>query len=350
MGNKKNKRGSTSIITTIERTPDNDYGVMSDPDEIVSPIISPSPSSASSMSPLPLPLLMPELPELPATTTTTTATTAATTTTTTTTTTATATAATTTLDEYSHNHTEPSHSPPLQPSRQPSSQPSSPQQSPSLEPQKSSSQQQQQQPPSKSLAALQLKLSRDKNFSKKITLHTFFSYVILAMEMERASSASIARISPFAVQDLIEYMIEHHTETEATRIYLHTLIDTGVIKCLIESIIEFNKDQTEAFNKLLTEEQIELEMISIQESTRQSSSAAAAAATDPSRATQTPQDSESMVTRIRNFFKRCFVCCQCRRQGCRNDEKKIYEPKAVNCETTTDHQEVSNGDQSHPRK
>ncbi len=181
------------------------------------------------------------------------------------------------------------------------------------------------------------------------------------MEMERASSASIARISPFAVQDLIEYMIEHHTETEATRIYLHTLIDTGVIKCLIESIIEFNKDQTEAFNKLLTEEQIELEMISIQESTRQSSSAAnaatanaatanAAAATDPSRATQTPQDSQSMVTRIRNFFKRCFVCCQCRRQGRRNDEKKIYEPKAVNCETTTDHQEVSSGDQSHPRK
>lgn len=342
MGNKKNKRGSTSIITTIERTPDNDYGVMSDPDEIVSPIISPSPSSASSMSPLPLPLLMPELP---------TATTAATTTAATATT-----ATTTTLDEYSHNHTEPSHSPPLQPSRQPSTQPSSPQQSPSLEPQKSSSQQQQQQPPSKSLAALQLKLSRDKNFSKKITLHTFFSYVILAMEMERASSASIARISPFAVQDLIEYMIEHHTETEATRIYLHTLIDTGVIKCLIESIIEFNKDQTEAFNKLLTEEQIELEMISIQESTRQSSSAAAAtaaanaAATDPSRATQTPQDSESMVTRIRNFFKRCFVCCQCRRQGRRNDEKKIYEPKAVNCETTTDHQEVSNGDQSHPRK
>ena len=321
---------------------------MSDPDEIVSPIISPSPSSASAMNPLPLPLLLPELPELPATTTTTTTTTTATATATT--------ATTTTLDEYSHNHTEPSHSPPLQPSRQPSTQPSSPQQSPSLEPQKSSSQQQQQQPPSKSLAALQLKLSRDKNFSKKITLHTFFSYVILAMEMERASSASIARISPFAVQDLIEYMIEHHTETEATRIYLHTLIDTGVIKCLIESIIEFNKDQTEAFNKLLTEEQIELEMISIQESTRQSSSAAAAtaaanaAATDPSRATQTPQDSESMVTRIRNFFKRCFVCCKCRRQGCRNDEKKIYEPKAVNCETTTDHQEVSNGDQSHPRK
>ena len=339
MGNKKNKRGSTSIITTIERTPDNDYGVMSDPDEIVSPIISPSPSSASAMSPLPLPLLMPELPAATTTTTATAATTTAATT-------------TTTLDEYSHNHTEPSHSPPLQPSRQPSTQPSSPQQSPSLEPQKSSSQQQQQQPPSKSLAALQLKLSRDKNFSKKITLHTFFSYVILAMEMERASSASIARISPFAVQDLIEYMIEHHTETEATRIYLHTLIDTGVIKCLIESIIEFNKDQTEAFNKLLTEEQIELEMISIQESTRQSSSAAAAtaAATDPSRATQTPQDSESMVTRIRNFFKRCFVCCQCRRQGRRNDEKKIYEPKAVNCETTTDHQEVSNGDQSHPRK
>jgi hypothetical protein len=154
-----------------------------------------------------------------------------------------------------------------------------------------------------------------------MTLHTFFSYIILALETERASSASIAHISPDNVQHLIEYMIEHHTETDAVRIYLQTLIDTGVVKNLIESIIEFNKDQTEAFNKLLTTEQIELELTaSIHESR----------VTTTTESPQTPQDSATS-SGSGNFFKRFFTSCLC---CCRRRRRDIPQP-VIDAEMTT---------------
>jgi hypothetical protein len=269
-GNKKNKRGSIPIISQkteqlMERTPDNDYGVLSDPDEITTPVITgtePSPCQPATSDDAP-------------------------------------------RDDI---HTEQSPLSDSQPSSQPSSQeqpPSSQLSSPSLQPQKQETQL------LPSVNSLELKLSTDKNYSKKITLHTFFSYIILALEMERASSASIAHISPDNVQHLIEYMIEHHTESESVRIYLQTLIDTGVVKNLIESVIEFNKDQTEAFNKLVTREQIELELAaSIQESR----------VTTTTESPQTPQDSATSRGRG-NFFKRLFTSCLCccRRRRPRRD-------------------------------
>jgi hypothetical protein len=299
-GNKKNKRHSVSPNTEqqlIERTAENDYGVLSDPDETA------------------------------ITTSTVTAMEAATAT-------ATAVEAEAAMEANRLNddiHTEQLTLSDSQQSLPPSSPLSSQEQPPSK--QSSSPLLQSQIPESqlspsnkKSLIALQLKLTRDKNFSRKITLHTFFSYIILALEMERASSASIARISPNNVQHLIEYMIEHHSETEAVRIYLQTLIDTGVVKNLIESVIEFNKDQTEAFNKLLTSEQLELEISSIQEDKRTAKSVEVAADNEqgPAPAPQTSQD--SMTTRIRNFFKRCVCCCQPRRrrqQERRNNEEEL---------------------------
>jgi hypothetical protein len=168
-----------------------------------------------------------------------------------------------------------------------------------------------------------------------MTLHTFFSYIILALEMERASSTSIASISPDNVQHLIEYMIEHHSETDAVRIYLQTLIDTGVVKNLIESIIEFNKDQTEAFNKLITTEQIELELAaSIQESR--------VTTTTTTESPQTPQDSAtSSSTRSGSgsFFKRlftsCLCCCLRRRRHRRSSDSHIIPQPVIDAEMTT---------------
>ena len=98
---------------------------------------------------------------------------------------------------------------------------------------------------------LQLKLSTDKSFSRKITLHTFFSYIILAIEIQRSCTASISRVSIPDVEALITYMIEHHSASEGIQKYLQTLRTTGVIKNLIEAVIEFNKDQTDAVDKLL---------------------------------------------------------------------------------------------------
>lgn len=309
-GNKKNKRGSipssstaTSIISTelIERTPENDYGVLSDPEEN-------HPSS-------PVPLLTKEGSDNathPSATS--------------------ATAATAEKVENTHTPSELSqlsHSPQrTQQLEQPSSllQPPSPQQSsPSLQSQKL-----QTQAPSKSLDALQLKLSRDKNFSRKMTLHTFFSYVILAIEMQRACSASIARISPRDVQHLVEYMIENHSATEDVRMYLQTLIDTKVIHNLIEAIIEFNKDQTDALDKLLTTEEIELQAINA--NTKDDSVSTASANTHKTNATthantdyvtiavvssnpesqtnlpQTPQPRIGFFQRMRCFFSGCCGC------------------------------------------
>lgn len=297
-GNKKNKRGSipsssatTSIISTelIERTPENDYGVLSDPEEN-------HPSS-------PVPLLTKEGSDNPIHPSATTVTTVTTVTT------------TTEKVENTHTPSEPSqlsHSPQrTQQLEQLSSplQPPSPQQSsPSLQ-----SQKQQIQSPSKSLDALQLKLSRDKNFSRKITLHTFFSYVILALEMQRSCSASIARISSRDVQYLVEYMIEHHSATEDVRTYLRTLIDTKVIHNLIEAIIEFNKDQTDALDKLITMEEIELQAINTKEEPVQKTEdiSVTTVSSDPESQTNLPQTSQPRIgffQRMRHFFSGCCGC------------------------------------------
>lgn len=293
-GNKKHKRGSipsSTVVSTIEliqRTPENDYGVLSDPDEN-------DPSS-------PVHLLTNETShdtthEVSLDTEAAAATVAP-------------------IDgNSSHNPSElseqlqPSQS--QQPTQQPeqsSSQPqsqSSPQQSPSLQAQKS-----QTQAPSKSLETLQLKLSRDKNFSREMTLHTFFSYVILAIEMQRACSASIARISPHEVEILIIYMIEHHSATEDVKSYLRTLIETKVIHNLVEAVIEFNKDQTDALDKLLTTEEIELQEMNTKETNTKTNKVdvpVTIVSSDTSTSAESPQTPQrcSFFKRMRCFFSGC---------------------------------------------
>jgi hypothetical protein len=293
-GNKKHKRGSipssTVVSTTelIQRTPENDYGVLSDPDEN-------DPST-------PVHLLTKETSH-DATHEVSLETEAA--------------AAAQIDGSSSHTPSElseqsqPQHSPqPTQQLEQLSSQqqsPSSQQPSPSLQAQKS-----QTQAPSKSLDTLKLKLSRDKNFSRKITLHTFFSYVILAIEMQRACSASIARTSPDEVESLVTYMIEHHSATEDVKSYLRTLLETKVIHNLIEAIIEFNKDQTDALDKLLTTEEIELQEMNTKE-TNTNTNKVDVPVTIASSDTSTSAESPQTTTPRCGFFKRmrCFFsgCC-----------------------------------------
>jgi hypothetical protein len=273
MGNKKNKRGSipsspsssSSPLSSSEqsapemplRTELNDYGVLSDPEEnnelVDANLVQKEPET---------PLGQQEH---------------------------------SVADEDKHILAEPSLPTDSQQDLQQSSQPSLLATPPSIQEQKS------QPPTSKSMKALQLKLSRDKNFVKKITLHTFFSYIILAIEMQRSCCASIniAHISSPEVQELIEYMIQHHTETEEVRQYLQNLMTTGVIQNLIESVIEFNKDQTDALDKLLTTEEIELQ--SFQE--------------PATLAQQQQQQSSTPPQQQLSLFKRIFSCLCC--GGCR---------------------------------
>jgi hypothetical protein len=149
---------------------------------------------------------------------------------------------------------------------------------------------------------LQDKLTRDKNFSKKITLHTFFSYMILSIEIHRASSLSTIRVHE--VEQLIEYMIENHSASEDIRIYLRKLNETDVIKNIILSVIEFNK---EGLDNLFLTEQVELEMTTFNEEKSTTDSS-----TDMTQsAASTTTHSSSRETRcgffscLRKFFGGC---------------------------------------------
>ena len=294
-GNKKNKRGSIpssssgsgsasastssfAKIELIERTAENDYGVMSDPEES-------DPSS-------PVPLLTKEESAEQAN------------------------SAAAPVEPVQHSadadqaHNEGAHSynsselqqpPHLSLHSSPSLQPLSQQQDQLSQPQIL-----QTQSSSKSLDALKLKLNKDKNFSKKITLHTFFSYIILAIEIQRASSASIARISTHEVETLVEYMIEHHSATEDVKSYLNTLVETKVIHSMIESIIEFNKDQSDALDKLFTAEEMELNEMNTKE-TKTQDIAVTIVSSDTTLPSNSPQTSQrcGFFKRMRCFFSGC---------------------------------------------
>jgi SOS response regulatory protein OraA/RecX len=259
-------------IELVERTPENDYGVLSDPEE--------------NDQPSPVPLLSKAQPEPQPEEQ---------------------------QAEPSGIQTEPSQPPHVaQDSRQSS------QSSPQQQPQSIQAQISQTPTLSKSMNTLQLKLSTDKSFSRKITLHTFFSYIILAIEIQRSCTASISRVSIPDVEALITYMIEHHSASEGIQKYLQTLRTTGVIKNLIEAVIEFNKDQTDAVDKLLMSEQIELEMAALKEDATATATATAATPAIPTThdttiqshpasanpAPQTPQRG-GFFTRMRCFWSGC---------------------------------------------
>jgi hypothetical protein len=294
-GGKKHKRGSipsslssASKTEFIERTPENDYGVLSDPEE----------NGPSSPVPLLTVVVVEEEEEAPAPT----------------------------LTEVSSNPTDTKHEQELEqelvqsadadshsPSEQSATLHVSPHSQPSLQPQHPSSQSQiSQDQSSNSLNTLKLKLTTDKNYSKKITLHTFFSYIILAIEIERtsslsSSSSSIAHISAHNVEKLVEYMIETHSATDDIKTYLRTLGEIDVIKNLISAVIDFNKDQPDhTLDKLLSSEQMELEMTVLNDATAtDTATPIMVIETSPSRnAPQTPQ-SCGFFKCLRRFFSGC---------------------------------------------
>jgi len=321
-GNKKNKRGSNSsslqqqqqqssvspTTELIERTPENDYGVLSDPDEQPSShhqtnsptssdyqehsnlSSSPSEHVDSPIGLEPHQVVVVALPVIP---------------------------------EYNHILDE--QSPTSQSS--PHSPPHSPPQSPPLI-QDQDLLISQTLTSNKSLETLKLKLTRDKNFSQKITLHTFFSYIILAIEIQRSCSASIAKLSTENVQDLVVYMIEHHTSNDSVKIYLHTLVEKGIVGHMIESIIEFNKDNqksSSSLESLYTIEENELQKLLLQENTAATATTTAIATATTATSTTTTTAADIVVTDSSSdsssehissqtpqkcgFFKRMRRCC-----------------------------------------
>ena len=353
MGNKKNKRGSipgtasptSSKTELIERTPENDYGVLSDPEEGTDlnaknqydeEVQHPHPQQSPTLNDNSVPISESQSaaaendthspqqthsspqPNTPPTQTQT--------------------------QQPSPQSTQ-SLSPPLSPQAQPPSSsppsPSSPQTltlsgrlTPSLPPPS---------PGTKSLKALQLKLTTDKNYTKKITLHTFFSYVVLAIEIERASAASIAHISAANVEKLVEYMIDNHTANQDIETYLNTLLKTDVIRNLITAVIVFNTDQAGALDKLLSTEQMEMEMMALKAAATTTASDATAAATaataaanathdnqSPLNASTTPTPQLSQTSRAKRFwnFLKCLLCGCCGGSASQRRELRSIDQQA----------------------
>jgi hypothetical protein len=109
-------------------------------------------------------------------------------------------------------------------------------------------------------------------------------------------------------------MIDNHSCSNSVRIYLHTLNDTGVVKNIIESIIEFNKDNIET---LYTLEENELEMCILQSANTSSPSSAAPDVTATATtsvnevkvdATETSQHNSPQTSQKCGFFKRMRCC------------------------------------------
>ena len=262
MANKKNKRLSSSSSSgassnkqtdTIERTPENDYGVLSDPDEAneltqATSLATEEAEEAEAEANRPA---MPEqilaiIHELPDT----------------------------------QPHTPP-YTPLIESQTPPSTIPEplhqTSQIAPHPEPMTATS----------SMDRLKLILSSDKKYEEKMTLHTFFSFVVMSMDLTSGGTVP-------ETETLVEYLINHHSVNEYTKAYLHSLFETNVVKNIIQSILQFNNEHPDNFTKLVSAEKQQQATIVL---------------TD---APPHPQPS-----RIRSFFKRLFCCC-CARPRRRN--------------------------------
>lgn len=116
-------------------------------------------------------------------------------------------------------------------------------------------------------------------------------------------------------------MIENHSSSNPVRIYLLTLVDTGIVTNIIESIIDFNKDnKNSSFETLYTLEENELEMFILQSSntttaTTATTTTAAATQVNDVKVVDATEKSENLPQTPQKcgFFKRmrCFFsgCC-----------------------------------------
>jgi hypothetical protein len=265
MANKKNKRLSLSSSSSsnkqtdiIERTPENDYGVLSDPDEVndFHPEASPAEGLETSQ-----PAGEAEGPDIPEQII---------------------------VILHESPQKKPSSSPPNTPPIQPQMPPSSP-----PEPLHQTSQivsHPESATPTSSIDRLKLIISSDKKYEEKMTLHTFFSFVVMAMDLTSGGNVR-------ETETLVEYLINNHSVNEYTKAYLHTLFETDVVKNIIQSILQFNNEHPDNFTKLVSSEQPQPQP-------------QPQAADEPNIIlADSPHPSSSPPSRIRSFFKRLFCCC-----------------------------------------
>ena len=139
------------------------------------------------------------------------------------------------------------------------------------------------------LEILILKISSDKKYKEKMTLQSFFSFIIMVLDVVVKSGEKSSSETEKNAEYLVEYLIKHHTVNEHTEKYLQQLYDSNVVRYMIQSILHYSNDDPCEFEKLVWNE-------------HETDGSNANGSVSP----QTPQES-----RIRAFFKRFFSCCCC---------------------------------------
>jgi hypothetical protein len=311
MGNKKNKRlsapssaASTEETDTLERILDNDYGVLSDPDEVSDSV------KAEAATEEAMPTAMAE--------------------------------GTMTANTTENTHESPQKKPSSSPQHTPQIPPSSPpeplhQMSLSLPDLKEET---------TSLDILKLKLSSDKKFKEKMTLHTFFSFIVMALDIAGRPKTAPAEPTPAPAEImketamLVEYLIHNHCVNIYTRTYLQSLFDTSVIQIIIESILQFSNEDPMNFTKLVSDEQEDRSP-----NTTVNAMAVATAATD---IVVTIPAAQEQPSGIRNFFKKLFCCCYCRRKSSGKVSVVKTAEMTSAIETTPENEGLQNQEQPEP--
>lgn len=164
----------------------------------------------------------------------------------------------------------------------------------------------------KSLGALKLKLQKDPEFSRKMTNATFFSFIILAMELERACSPSLAPFSIENTEFLIEYIITNHSSTSEVEQFTRTMLNTEVVRHLIYGIIDFNiNTTTTAGSRFGTIEIQSLEQLDVVSST--ATAPANVTLADETSTTTPSSPPPPRPSKFIQFWRNMTCCCRCRK-------------------------------------
>jgi hypothetical protein len=170
---------------------------------------------------------------------------------------------------------------------------------------------------SKSIETLKYKLQNDPVYSKKTTHTTFFSFILLSIEIEYACSPSITRLSDISnVLRLIEYVITNHSSTSEVEEYTRNMLDMGIIEHIIRGLIDFNSS-----NRLVDKESIEQLKQSImppQPSVAEQAQTEAppqnsANLNEVPSADNQPPSTPHKTNRFIQFWRNLSCCCRCRK-------------------------------------
>ena len=182
----------------------------------------------------------------------------------------------------------------------------------------------------KSLDTLKMKLEKDVVYSNKTTLTSFFSYIILAMEIDIACSSSNTSTATAATaataatsensstnaERLIEYIIRNHSSTPEVEQFTLTMLQLGIVTHIMNGVIEFNRTaraSTDLSNHSHTLQTLQsLEHLDVDHK-KTATTATQAPTQAPTQATTQAPAPKQPNRFIRFWRNMSLCCCKCRK-------------------------------------